>query len=456
MVILSIISLFIFGLLRIVMPTIYQRHLDAQLIRNFGVLVTELEYAPQNEWEVLLYQFSATNNAAITIRYETSVMPDGSTGRLISMLPSGEEGEELLFFSDETSNFNTSFRQNGQLYLISFTSVAVTNSIQQLEGIFFQVFPYVFIVVLLIATLMALLYTRFLAKPIVEITHVSKKMVNLDLQWHCAINRNDEIGLLANNLNQMANRLTTALQELQTANEQLHADIEKEREHERRRRDFFTAASHELKTPVTILKGELDGMILNVGKFKNRDKYLQEAYKTSQSIEKLVREMMTIAKLDTISLNLERINLSYMINEVAEYYEPIAKEKQIQISINRDHRTEVYVKADQLQLQTVISNVVSNAVKHSPLKNNIEINLMRENKSVVLTVENKGVQIEEGELFKLWEPFYRTDKSRSRDTGGSGLGLYIVKMILDMHGFSYKLENTEHGVKFAIRIASIL
>ena len=453
--ILSLISLLIFGMLRIIMPTIYQRQLDAQLIRNIGETVVQLENAPQSEWNVLLYQFSSTNNAAIEIHYEIPATPDGSTGRMISVTPSGEEGLELWdqYYLGETSNFYTTFNQNGGLYIVNVMSIAITNSVQQLEGIFFQVFPYVFIAILLVAILTAFLYTRFLAKPIVEIAHTSRKMANLDLSWHCETNRNDEIGLLANNLNQMANQLTTTLQELTTANEQLQNDIEKEREHERRRRDFFTAASHELKTPVTILKGELDGMILNVGKFKDRDKYLQEAYKTSERVEMLVREMMTLAKLDTICLNLEKINLLHMINEIAEYYEPIAKEKQITISIEKDPSCAVFVKADGVQLQTTVSNVVSNAVKHSPQGEKVEIKLMKENENVVLTVENKGAQIEEGEILKVWEPFYRTDKSRSRDTGGSGLGLYIVKTILDLHGFSYNLANSENGVKFTMWLA---
>ena len=444
--ILSLVSLLIFGMLRIIMPTVYQHQLDTQLIRNIGEFTARLEHAPQSEWNILLYQFSSENNAAVAIQLE------GAAGvyPIISMLPSGEEGEQLQnrYHLGETSNFNTNFEQNDQLYIVGVTSVAIINSVQQLEGIFFQVFPYVFIVILVVAILTAFFYTRFLTKPIVEIAHVSKKMAGLDLSWHCETSRGDEIGSLANSLNQMASQLRTTLKELQAANEQLQDDIEKEREHERRRRAFFTAASHELKTPVTILKGELDGMILNVGKFKDRDKYLQEAYKTNERVERLVREMMTLAKLDTISLNLEKIDLSDMVNQVVHSYDPIAKKKQLQVSIKMDSRVAVYVKADEVQLQTVISNVISNAVNHSPVGCDIEIILANENG--VLTVENKGVRIESGEIFRLWDPFYRTDKSRSRNTGGSGLGLYIVKTILDLHDFSYKLENSEDGVKFTM------
>ena len=434
-------------MLRIIMPTIYQRHLDAQLANNVVELVDQLEQAPQDQWTAMIGLFLNENNVAISL---SKFEEDGSITHLGTTFPS-DYVEEILRASHhagETTNFNLGFTYKHQEYIVRTTSIATINSVNQLEGVFAQIFPYVFIGILLIATLAAFFYTHFLTKPIIEIAHVSKKMADLDMSWYCKTTRSDEIGLLANRLNYMASQLASTLQELQEANKKLQADIEKEREHERRRRDFFTAVSHELKTPVTILKGELDGMILNIGKFKDRDKYLQEAYKTNESIERLVREMMTLAKLDTISLKLEKIDLPHMINKVSKTYEPIAQQKQIRIKINTD--ASVYVQADQIQLQTVISNVISNAVKHSPVGQNVEVNLTKENELVVFTVENKSFQIEEIEILKLWEPFYRTDKSRSRHTGGSGLGLYIVKTILDLHGFSYKLENNDLGVKFTI------
>ena len=448
MAILLTVSLFIFGMLRIVMPTLYQQQLDAQFISNVNTLTAQLETLPVDEWSMVITLFADENNAAISI---SKFDETGNLTPLITSLPSGDEGEDLRnrFLLGETSDFNIGFTHQQHEYAIATTSESIITSINQMEGIFTQVFPYVLTIVLLIATFSAFFYTRFLARPIIDIAYASKKIANLDMTWHCNTTRSDEIGLLANNLNHMASQLSSTLQELQNANKKLQDDIEKEREHERRRRDFFTAVSHELKTPVTILKGELDGMILNIGKFKDRDKYLQEAYKTNESIERLVREIMILAKLDTIHLKLEKINLSDMIAEVSNIYEPIAQHKNLTIKSNSE--VDVVVQADRTQLQTVISNVISNAINHSPEQQEIGIYLTKENENVVLTIENKGIQIDEGELSKLWEPFYRTDKSRSRNTGGSGLGLYIVKTILDLHGFSHKLENCEDGVKFRVK-----
>jgi len=441
--ILLVISLVIFGIVRILMLQIYEHRFDAELLNHANQLAMELSDEPQNQWERLIREFGMDHNATVSILDHHGTVIYGG---LMTMTV---DGFGVALVNEGAGTVITLiFANNNQAFSLSVASLTIANTLIQIDDIFTQIFIYILIFIIIVAILTALFYTRFLGKPIVEIAHVSKKMTNLDMTWQCKTNRTDEIGMLANNLNQMADQLKTTLEELQTANIKLQDDIKKEREHERRRRDFFAAVSHELKTPVTILKGKLDGMILNVGKFKDRDKYLQEAYKTNESIERLVREIMTLAKLDTIRLNLEQINLSAIVAEIVKRYEPLAREKQLDIQFNNE--SDVFLQADMTQLQTVVSNVISNAVKYSTFGQRVKINLDVDSQFGILIVENEGAQIEEDELTKLWEPFYRTEKSRNRDTGGSGLGLYIVKTILDLHRFSYKLENSEDGVKFTM------
>ena len=438
--ILLVISLVIFGMVRALMLGIYEQRIDAELFNNANQLATQLSNDPQDQWDRLLREFQLENIAVVTITDSQGSYIFEGTRKIINSR-SGVTVHERI-----EPKISLIFANNNQGFTLGVTSQAST--LVQIDDIFTQIFIYVLIFIIVVAILTAFFYTRFLAKPIIEIAHVSKKMTNLDMLWHCKTNRTDEIGMLANNLNQMADQLKTTLEELHTANIKLQDDIQKEREHERRRRDFFAAVSHELKTPVTILKGELDGMILNVGKFKDRDKYLQEAYKTNESIEKLVREMMMLAKLDTIRLNLEQVSLSSILVEVAKQYEPLAGKKQLDIQLNSE--SDVFLQADRTQLLTVVSNVMSNAVKYSTFGQRVIIHLFKESEFGTLIVENVGVHIEEDEMTKLWEPFYRTEKSRNRDTGGSGLGLYLVKTILDLHRFPYKLENSEDGVRFTM------
>jgi len=446
--------LLIFGLLQIVMPRTYEHRLHVQLVGNLHELVSALEQTPQAQWEPLLILFITENGASINIREHTGTLE--ITGQATTTDHSLPIGIFTYFGTQGAATWGMTttlavaqeFQSEGRQYTITAFGEMAARTVAQVSGIFTEIFPYVLALILLISLIAAFVYSRFLAKPIVQISGISKKIANLELAERCDTSRSDEIGVLANNLNEMAEKLSVSMDELQCANEQLQADIEKEREHERRRRDFFTAISHELKTPVTILKGELDGMILNVGKFKDRDKYLQEAYKTSESIEKLVRDIMTLAKLDTIRLQPEPIALSNITDAFAATYEPIAQSKQIRI--NRRYDESTLIEADKAQIETVISNIIGNAVKHSPEHSVVDIDIIRAGDTVRLSVQNSGVQIAPDELEKLWEPFYRTDKSRSRDTGGSGLGLYIVKTILELHGFSYQLESAEAGVKITI------
>jgi two-component system sensor histidine kinase VanS len=440
--ILLAVSLLMFGMLRIYMPKTYENEMVAQITANTVILAKQLEAAPGTEWETMLTQFCLANNTGAAIFDENGEQIAG----LNVFVYTDEDGRITQNGSKTAASYSATFESNGKLYLVA--AYANAESVEQVTGIFVKIFPLVLIVIIVVSILAAFFYSRFLAKPIIDISNVSKKMTALNMSWRCDVSRTDEIGTLAVNLNEMAIRLDSAMKELQTANAQLQRDIEREREQERRRRDFFSAISHELKTPVTILKGELDGMILNVGKFKDRDKYLQEAHETTESIEKLVREIMTLAKLDTINLKPETVKLSDLVSDCLHKYEVLAQDKHIEIKSRIENH--VTVNVDKEQMRTLLSNIIGNAVKHSPEGGHVDISVSEQDGQVELSVENSGVHIPPDELSQIWEPFYRADKSRSRDTGGSGLGLYIVKTILDLHGFVYRFENTDSGVMFKI------
>ena len=144
--------------------------------------------------------------------------------------------------------------------------------------------PVLSVVIISVSIVAAFFYTVYMTTPIKRISRISKQMAALDFSGLCSVSRTDEIGVLAGSLNDLSGKLSSALSQLQSANKQLQADIDKERELERQRMDFFSAASHELKTPITIIKGQLQGMLYQVGRYKDREKYLEECLATTDTL----------------------------------------------------------------------------------------------------------------------------------------------------------------------------
>lgn len=253
--------------------------------------------------------------------------------------------------------------------------------------------------------------------------------------------------VLGQHLREATQRLRQAMQELKDTNILLEEDIRKERERERANRDFFAAASHELKTPITILKGELEGMIYQVGMYQDRDKYLRHALQMTDEMEELIREIMGVSRLEAQKLLGENqtVNMGELIEECCVNFRQIALGKRMVWEVPEKF-PQVYISGNRKLWKKVFSNIIGNAVLHSPDGERVRICLQEK----CLLVENSGVHIPEEHLGKLFEPFYRPDLSRSRETGGSGLGLYLVRQALEMYGCGYRIENTETGVCFTV------
>ena len=270
-------------------------------------------------------------------------------------------------------------------------------------------------------------------------------MAKLDMTWEFKMNRTDEIGILADSLNFMSQNLSDTMQELETANKRLKQDMEHIDKLNRQRQYFFATASHELKTPITIIKGQVESMIMEIGRYKDTKKILPETLKEIENMEQLVKEILSIAKLEMNTINyMEHLSLSMILQRVYEHLVPLAKEKNIRIQKNVSG--DVLIMGNEPLLEKTVHNILSNAIRHSPAGAEIEIDLSTDS----LTVRNSGVNIPDEDLDKLFTPFYRVEKSRNKLTGGSGLGLYLVKIILEQHGLSCMIENQQEYVCFKI------
>lgn len=314
-----------------------------------------------------------------------------------------------------------------------------------------QIAPWLLMVLLVFSLLCALIYSRYITRPIVRMSGIAGKMAELDFHWECGEKRKDEIGKLGRSLDQLARRLDTALTDLENANRALRGEVERERELDRQRMAFFNAASHELKTPVTILKGQLSGMLEGVGVYRDRDKYLLRSLQVTGRMENLVQEMLAISRMESGSGALKRevVELSVLLERQLALDAPLLEQRGQRLV--QDLTPGIVVTGDASLLGRAVGNLLSNAALYSPGGAKVRVWCGLLEGRPALTVENTRVHISEDALPHLFEAFYREESSRNRATGGSGLGLYLVKMILDRHGAECTMENTPDGVRAAVR-----
>lgn len=216
---------------------------------------------------------------------------------------------------------------------------------------------------------------------------------------------------------------------------------------EQQRSAFFSAASHELKTPVTILKGQLSGMLAQIGVYRDREKYLSWALEVTGRMEALIKELLTISRIEAGSFVLKSslVHLNELIARQLELDEDLIGQKDLHIDTHLV--SDIVLRGNQNLLANALDNVLMNAILYSPPHAAIRIAL----EAQILTIENTGVFLPEEALPRLFTPFYRVEPSRSRQSGGSGLGLYLVKLILELHSASCEMNNSEDGVVFTAR-----
>lgn len=428
----------IYGMVMIFLPQNYRAELESQFSNEFQELVAILEAEGYENGSQFILNFAMHNSATVVIL-------DAKSQEIFSINSITDTSDKSIN-NVGTIGISSEFRHGGEIYILRAESSL--EAVSQSYEILVKIAPLIFIIVLLVSIAGAYICSRYFAKPVEDICNVAKRMTKLDMTWKCNIDRSDEMGILAKSLNEMSEKLHNALTDLQEANRQLQLEIDKEKQQEKQRIDFFTAVSHELKTPVTILKGELECMIYNVGIYSDRDKYLWHCVTVVKEIEKLINEILLAAQMGETDIQTmpEELQLSNILKNCCYRVRGIAEDKNMKLIL--DIKPNVVYFGDGYLLEKAISNIIDNAISYSPVGATVIVIL--DNKQ--LSVENTGVHIAEDDLEQIFIPFYRVDKSHNRDTGGSGLGLYIVKSILDHYNLSYSFGNTISGVKFVIKL----
>lgn len=432
--------------LYIFMPRVYKSYKFNSLNNKVESLIKDLSQNSYNDVNQILDNFTYDNNLMISIK-------DNSGKLRYSSFREGFIKPNIRPFKEDNKKDILSFNTEKEFYFkylgqnCTITVHAPIRVIDETRNTIKVFLPFAILTIIIISTATSLIFSNIISKPLIEISKKAKRMSALDFTEKLYPKGNDEISELSISLNTMSENLNSTIKELEMANGKLKQDIEREREIEKERREFIATISHELKSPITIISGQIEGMIHNIGRYEDRDKYLKESYEVTRKMEKLVFELLDISKRDKddFKLVLSEINLSKLVREILRESYFFVEEKSINLQEIIDE--EVYLVGDKMLIRKAFTNIIRNAIEHSPEKEKVIVVLNKER----FIVKNTGVTIKEEELNNIFKAFYRVDKSRNSNTGGTGLGLYIVKTILDKHhNIQFSISSEKNIVTFKV------
>ncbi|EGT3851310.1 HAMP domain-containing histidine kinase [Clostridioides difficile] len=307
-----------------------------------------------------------------------------------------------------------------------------------------------FIILVIFIMSIDFLLGKFISEPITSINKSAKSMSQLDFSNPCTVNTNDEFGELSRSLNTMSTNLQQALSDLESANIQLEKDVNKERMLLEQRKELVDTISHEMKTPLGIIRAYTEGLMDEVDEEKKKN-YMNVIIEETDRMNNMIVSLLDLSALEAgvSKLNPERFDF-------IEFVETVAGRLLIDIPDANFYFTydlpeyEVFVVADKMRMEQVVENLVINAKKHVVYNGNLDLSITCENGLLLFEIYNDGRFIEQDEISKIWSKFYRSVQSQR--TGGSGLGLAIVSQILTMQGLEYGVNNRDRGVEFYFMI----
>ena len=346
----------------------------------------------------------------------------------------------------------SSLQFNGA-YLLGVSPLsAVSDIINTMDSYYLFVFG----VALIFVSVVSLVYSKFITKPLIHMSNVAKEISKSNFNVKYPVKTNDEIGVLGESLNSIAYNLRKTLKDLKVSNKKLQEEMNMQKVHEDRRKELVANISHELKTPITIIQGSIEGL--------QRGIYSDDIYKDileeTTRMNDLVMEMLEVSKLDTpnFKLNIDVFDLYNLVLKEIDKLKTLINEKSISISLELKIKTEedeLFVYGDEKRIEEVLRNLMTNAIKYTYEGENIKVIIKEYNNKYKFVIENFGVILTEEELNSIWEPFYRKEKSRNKKFGGTGLGLYIVKRILELHESKYSLSSTNNSVVFSFTLNKV-
>ena len=308
-------------------------------------------------------------------------------------------------------------------------------------------------VVIIISAAIIYFFSRKVTKPVMELAEISKRMTALDFDAKYETKGENEVDLLGEHMNQLSEALEKTISELKTANNELRRDIEQTEKNEQMRTEFLSNVSHELKTPLALIQGYAEGLKDGISEDpESRAYYLEVIMDETQKMNTMVKKLLTLNEMEfgQETIAMERFNVAELIEGVAQSYSLFIAQKEGKLRLKLENP--LYVWSDELKIEEVLTNYISNACNHLENEKIIEIKAQKKESKVRISVFNTGKQIPEEDKERIWDKFYKVDKAHTREYGGSGIGLSIVKAIMESVNGSYGVENYNNGVEFWIEL----
>ncbi len=308
-------------------------------------------------------------------------------------------------------------------------------------------------VAIFVSAVLIYFFSRKVTKPVMELAEISKRMTGLDFDAKFVSKGENEIDVLGEHMNLLSETLERTISELKTANNELRRDIEKKEKIDEMRKEFLSNVSHELKTPLALIQGYAEGLKDGVNDDEeSKNYYCEVIVDEAQKMNVMVKKLLTLNEVEfgQENVQMERFDAAELIEGLAQSFALMVSQKQGEMRLNI--QKPIYVWSDELKVEEVLTNYISNACNHLEGQRVIEIKAQQQGEKVRISVFNTGKQIPEEDLDRVWEKFYKVDKSHTREYGGSGIGLSIVKAIMESVNGSYGVKNYTNGVEFWIEL----
>ena len=371
---------------------------------------------------------------------------DGKNPELLKTL---ENSYDIYKYYDERMDSNyidlVGYLSNGDLvftrtsYSNISESAAISNRFLAISGVILAV----------LSSILMYIFSLSIANPLLELSEISSEMSSMNFERKYTGKRKDEIGILGNSINSLSNKLETTISELKAANIELEKDIARKTEIDGMRREFLSNVSHELKTPLALIQGYAEGLADNVNDDEESRKfYCEVIVDEAQKMNNMVKKLLSLNEIEfgNAKLELSRFDIVELVRSVVASVEVLAKQKEASLVFNVVDP--IYVWADEYSIEEVITNYLSNALNHVDGPRIIDISFKQNGDRTRVSIFNSGSNIPEDDIDHIWDKFYKVDKARTREYGGSGIGLSIVKAIMEAHNEAYGAENHSSGVEF--------